>query len=162
MGESRLAAKLLSLDGRAEERIVTLWEPGEEILGRQLVERWLGALGEQLGQPLDLQAALDFDIEHAALSRTLDRQSIPAVAVDPGVDAEVAIGMVEFEEDVGFAVRRLFLCAARGGFLGVGPASHGDCQHHHGKPCWRTEKPVHGLVSGSIRHRSIHKQYPSP
>ncbi len=98
----------MAVERLALDLVFPLRETTEEVLRRQgdfvrivALEGRLGALEEDLGQALPTQAALNPDIEQLALIRAFDLELLPGVAIDEGVNPQVAVGVIELEEDVG-------------------------------------------------------------
>jgi hypothetical protein len=99
--EPRLALDRLAVDRLAGELVGALREPGQEILERDLVERRLGALEEELGEAELLVRALALHGEDHLSVRVPDVEALPVLAVEGDLDAEVDVGRVVFPADLG-------------------------------------------------------------
>ena len=119
MGNDGDALELFAFQRRALDFVLPLREALEELFGIELVEGGLSALEEELGQPLASQPTSEPDLEILALVRGLDRQLLPGLAIDQGVNAEISIRVVELEEDVRFI---------EGDLVIVGPTRWGSGQ----------------------------------
>ncbi len=109
VAEERRAFDLFPLGRHTLDLPKALLEPPEEPRGGKLVESGLGALEEQLGQAVDSERTPRRDHELLFLVGTLDRDDLPGIAVDQGVDAQIPVGVVELKEDHGIGKTALLL-----------------------------------------------------
>jgi hypothetical protein len=104
-----LALELIPFQRPAFDLVRTLGKAREERFRRQFVEWWLVALEEYFSQALTAQSPADADLENAVLVLVFNLQFLPCIAIDQGMYAEIAVRVVEFEEDLGFFERDFFL-----------------------------------------------------
>jgi hypothetical protein len=102
----------LAIERAAREIVHALREALEERFGGEFVERRLGALEEHFSEPLPAQAPAHEDVEHSDVVRVVDLESLPRIAVDERVDAEIAVRMIELEIQARFVEWGFFLVAA--------------------------------------------------
>src|SRR5687768_1134183 len=95
------ALELLAVDRDAADLPRSSRKPPEKGAGGELVEGRLGALEEQLGQAVVAHRPVRRDSELLPAARALELELFPRVAVDQGVEPQVAVRIVELEEDIG-------------------------------------------------------------
>ena len=121
-----------------------LRKPPEEVGGIQLFEGRFGALERQLGQPLATKRALADDGEQLAVAGPLDFKARPRASIDRGVDPEIAVGVVELEEQLGDGK----LPVAR-------PLTGGECRGETPQREWDGEEPEQMLVRAISPERAL-------
>ena len=60
----------------------------------------LGTLEENFGKTLQTQAPFKFNLEYLAARGVFDFETFPSLSIDQCVNAQIAVGVVEFEEDL--------------------------------------------------------------
>jgi hypothetical protein len=123
-----------AVDRLALEAIVSGGEHAEQLAQRHIVERGLGALEEELGDPEFLVGPLAFDLEEEIACRPEDAELVPVLSVDDDVNAQVLVRGVVLEVDP-----RLFESHAR-----RLQSRHGiDGAEHHAEPSQEGERHEH-------------------
>src|SRR4029453_14195236 len=95
--ERHLGFQVTAVDGRALEAVVALGEQLLELVERQLGERWLAALREQLAEAEVAQDPLRLDVQDPATVGTEDLELPPLLRVREHLDAGIPIGGVELD-----------------------------------------------------------------
>jgi hypothetical protein len=94
------ARQRLAVDRPSEHQVLTRREHRQELLAWKLVERWLGALAEELGQPDLPGVPFDPHVQEHALVGAEDAHPSPFVAVEEELHAKISVRGVLLEEDV--------------------------------------------------------------
>jgi hypothetical protein len=113
------AARKLALPGGVFSFLDAIYFPG------MATGYWFGALKKQLSQALACQASSGADFQYRLLFRVRDRQPRIGPAIDRRVDAQVSIGVIELEVELGLG--------EFGGPDRRRSGSQGKTNHRHGK-----------------------------
>ena len=95
------ALEPLALEGAALHDVLALREAREELGRVELVEGGLVALEGDLGDALPAHRALRPQVDELLALGRQDAEAVPGVAVDLAVDAEVAVAVVQLQEELG-------------------------------------------------------------
>jgi hypothetical protein len=138
----------IALRRLAREEVVPFGEALVELLERELVERRLGALEEELGEALRAEAPLGRDLEDVASVRSEDEKALPGLAVEADLHSHVLGGGIELHQDPRPAERNDALALDRG--------RHGKLRESDQTPCQDdpAESP-HGLAPSCGGTRSL-------
>ena len=119
MSQLAFGSDPVTLGGHPFEAILTLWEESQELVQRLILEGRLGALEEELRDPLDPDATLALDVEDRVPVRIRNLHLPPAFSVQEDLNPGVTIRPVDLDEYLGFVELQRVLAPT---FPGIGVA----------------------------------------